>query len=91
VAFAILQLFAFYTARTVWGNRTYGYLTVGLIVCQMTPWLGTGGLFDFRMDFIAYCLFGVWVCAALRSNLFRDWRWAVAAGFIGNPAIRDAS
>jgi hypothetical protein len=44
--------------------------------------LGRRILFDFRMDFIAYCLFGVWVCAALRSGLFLDWRWAIATGLL---------
>jgi hypothetical protein len=83
VGFAVLQVCVFYTAQTVWGHRNYGYLALGLLLCQLTPWFWSGGLFDFRMDFVAYCLFGVWTCVALRSNLFLDRHWAIATGLIG--------
>jgi hypothetical protein len=82
IAFAILQVFVFYVARFVWGGRTYGYLALGLTLCQVTAWFWGGGLLDFRMDFVAYCLFGIWVCAVLRSSLFMSIRWAFAAGLI---------
>jgi hypothetical protein len=81
-AFVILQIFAFSTARSIWQGEAYGYLAVGLILCQITPWFWAGGLFDFRMDFVAYCLFGIWTCSVLRSNLFMDCRWAVVSGAI---------
>jgi hypothetical protein len=83
VFFAALQVFAFYTALTVWDRRIFGYALLGLILCQGTPWLPWGGLFDFRMDFSAYCLYGIWACAVVRSNLFLDRRWAIACGLIG--------
>jgi hypothetical protein len=82
VAFVALQAIAFYTGRAVWGRRAYGYATLGLILCQATLWLPIGGLFDFRMDFFAYCLYGVWICTVIRSNLFLDSRWAIACGLI---------
>src|SRR5262249_16372189 len=37
----------------------------------------------FRMDFLAYCFYGVWVCAVLRSDLFLDPFWSIASGLIG--------
>jgi hypothetical protein len=79
-AFAILQIFVFSTAEKIWRGKAYGYFAVGLILCQMTPWFWAGGMFDFRMDFVAYCLFGIWACSVLRSNLFMDLRWAIASG-----------
>src|ERR1700730_11309297 len=83
VLFGALQIFAFYTARKVWGRRAYGYAVVGLILCQATAWLEWGGLFDFRMDFSAYCLYGIWCCTVIRSKLFVDRRWAIGCGLIG--------
>jgi len=83
VFFGALQVFAFYTARDVWGRRVFGYATIGLILCQATAWLPWGGLFDFRLDFAAYCLYGIWACAAIRSKLFLDRRWAIGCGLIG--------
>jgi hypothetical protein len=86
VLFFALQAVAFYTARALWSNRFYGYALVGLILCQATPWLGGGGgggLFDFRIDFAAYSLYGIWACTVLRSKLFLDFRWAIGAGLVG--------
>jgi hypothetical protein len=83
VFFGALQFFAFYTARNIWDRRVFGYAVIGLILCQATAWLPWGGLFDFRLDFAAYCLFGIWACAAIRSKLFLDRRWAIACGLIG--------
>jgi hypothetical protein len=83
LAFCALQVFAFTTARAVWNSRAHGYMLLGLILCQTTAWYWAGGLFDFRFDFVAYCLYGIWVCAALRSRLFLDRKWAIACGLIG--------
>jgi len=83
IAFAVLQWVAFHTARRVWGRRVYAYALLGLILAENSPWFFAGGLFDFRMDFPAYCLYGIWACAVLRSGMFLERRWAVAAGLIG--------
>jgi len=82
IAYGALQIVAFATARTVWRSRLYGYLIVGLILSQITLWLWAGGLFDFRIDFFAYSLYGIWACAVIRSNLFLDRRWTIACGLI---------
>jgi hypothetical protein len=81
--YCALQIFGFATARSLWGSRVYGYMMLGLILCQITPWYWSGGMFDFRLDFAAYCLYGLWVCAAMKSNLFLDRRWAVVTGLAG--------
>jgi hypothetical protein len=83
IAFATLQLVTFATARSVWKRRAYGYLALGLILCQTTAWFWAGGLFDFRLDFVAYCLYGIWACAVIWSKLFLDRRWAIGCGLIG--------
>jgi hypothetical protein len=83
LTFAALQVVAFFTARTVFASRAYAYALLGLILCQLTPWYWSGGLFDFRMDFSAYCLYGIWACAVFRSNLFLDRPWAIGCGLAG--------
>jgi hypothetical protein len=83
IAFGALQIVAFSTARAVWDRRAYGYMVLGLILCQTTAWFWAGGLFDFRLDFVAYCLYGIWASAVLRSKLFLDRRWAIGCGLIG--------
>ena len=83
VGFVLLQFCAFVTGQAVGRSRTYGYMLLGLILCQNTPWYWVGGLFDFRFDFIAYCLYGIWVCAVVQSQMFLHRRWAIACGLIG--------
>jgi hypothetical protein len=86
-AFVVAQLFAFYTAHAVWRKREYGYMIVGLILCQTTAWFQAGGLFDFRIDFFAYCFYGIWTCAVIRSNLFLDRRWAIASAMFASILV----
>jgi hypothetical protein len=83
LGFVLLQICAFVTGTMVWRSRTYGYVLLGLILCQNTPWYWAGGLFDFRFDFMAYSLYGIWACAVMQSQLFLDRRWAIACGVIG--------
>src|SRR5262249_25606224 len=37
----------------------------------------------FRLDFIAFCLFGIFLCIVIRSGVFHSWRWSLAAGAAG--------
>jgi hypothetical protein len=84
IAFCALQVAVFTAARMVWKSRVYGYIALGLILSQGTLWFQLGGgLFDFRMDFLAYCLYGVWAAAVLRSRLFLDPYWSIGCGLIG--------
>jgi len=53
ISFCALQIAAFATARTIWKDRFYGYIALGLTLSQITLWYPQGGgLFDFRMDFL---------------------------------------
>ena len=74
VGFCALQIFAFSTAKTVFGDRLYGWMVLGLVLAQSTLRYQAGGLYDFRIDFLAYSLYGIWVCAIIRSRLFADRR-----------------
>ena len=61
-----------------------GYLALGLVLSEITLWFWEGdGLFDFRIDFLAYCLYGIWVCAVIRSQLFLHRNLSLGCGLIG--------
>jgi hypothetical protein len=68
VAFAVLQLCVYSTAGEVWKTRNHGFAALGLVLCQSTAWFWAGGLFDCRMDFLAYCVYGIWACLVLRNR-----------------------
>jgi hypothetical protein len=83
LGFCVLQVSAFMTASAVWERRAYGYIALGLILSQTTLWFWQGGgLFDFRMDFLAYCLYGVWACTVIHSQLFLHRYWSLGCGLI---------
>ncbi|HYY27473.1 MAG TPA: hypothetical protein VE860_06005 [Chthoniobacterales bacterium] len=86
-AFVLLQLLAFATARAVCRRTGYGYMAVGLILCQTAAWFWAGGLFDFRIDFFAYCFYGIWTCAVVRSDLLLDRRWAIGSAVCGSILV----
>jgi hypothetical protein len=84
LGFCGLQIAAFTVARRIWQRRVYGYIALSLILSETTLWFWQGGgLFDFRMDFLAYCLYGIWACGVLRSRLFLDRPWSLGCGLIG--------
>jgi hypothetical protein len=87
VFFIVLQLFVFKLGKEIFGARAYGYLLLGLVLAEASPWYWSGGLFDFRQDFSAYCLYGIWACAVLWSRTFADRRWSLAAGAIAGLLV----
>ena len=83
IAFVALQVVVFRTGRFIGGRRVSGYALLGLILCETTPWFWAGGLFDFRMDFFAYCLYGIWACQVIQSNLLLNRRRTIWSALIG--------
>ncbi len=80
--FAALQVSVFMLLRWLTGNTWLGFMGVGLVLSQHTAFLDQGGLFDFRLDFAAYCLFGIWVVAVMRSRIFEDRKWILISAVV---------
>ena len=79
--FAALQVVLFKTVRWKTGNSRLALIAVALLLSQSTFMSMVGGILDYRLDFATYCTFGLWTCFVLRSGLFKNRRWSVAAGF----------
>jgi len=58
----VLQVVVFATFSKLTRNALWGYYAVGLLLLISSPFQFVGGMFDFRMDFSAACLFGI-VCS----------------------------
>ena len=82
-ALAGMEVMVFVTILRFCRRRDLAIAALGLILCQNIPWEDAGGLLDFRLDFMAYCLYGIWACAVLCSGMFQDRRWAVISGIVG--------
>ena len=71
VNFALLclaQIVVFETMRTQTGRSIYGFAAIGLLLSQAFLFQPAGGLFDFRLDFAAACLYGIWLCSLLSAD-----------------------
>src|SRR5262249_30903394 len=78
--FALLQ--GVLAGTVSWLSRRWSLAlaALGLLLACGTLYYPSGGLFDFRLDFAAFCLYGVVVGLALRSGLFLSRRWSLAVG-----------
>lgn len=76
VYFIILQITLFYTAKRLFNKHSFGILLLGCLLSINTPFF-IGGLSDFRIDFIAFCLYGMTACAILQSKVFLDRKWSI--------------
>lgn len=81
IYFIALQIISFFTIKSLTQKNYFAIIMLGLIL--MTPYSMqlTGGIFDFRMDFSAFCLYGIFIACAMKSQLFFNRRWSFIAGF----------
>src|SRR5262249_36123381 len=83
IYFALLQCVLAATLRWLSGRWSLALLGVGLLLSAKTPFFWAGGLMDFRIDFISFCLFGIFMCVVLRSRMFVSRRWSLVVGLVG--------
>lgn len=87
-AYFLLLQFAFgITLHWLTRRWSVAVLGVGMLLTLSTPFLPMGGLDDYRIDFSAFCLFGIVLCLVVRSQLFLSWRWSLAAGAVASWLI----
>jgi len=85
--FALLQLFALLAIQSFSNKKSTALIFLGLLLCIQAPFLNAGDIGDFRMDFIAFCTYGMFVCAAIKSRTFLTRTWSVIAGLVACIAI----
>ena len=80
VFFAMLQCVLVATLR--WWTKRWGvaFFGLGLLLCTLVPHYAVGGWIGFKVDFTAFCLFGIFVCTIVRSEFFVSRRWALLVG-----------
>lgn len=85
--FGALQATFLYTGRWLTGNLWLGFVGVGLVLSQASAFFYAGGMFDYRTDFSAYCLYGIWILVVLRSGVFANTKWTIVAALVGTWLI----
>jgi hypothetical protein len=73
----------FQTIRAHTGDIRFAWLGMALLLALATLFLRLGGVYDYRIDFSALCLYGIWTCLVVWSGAFRhSWR-SLFASVIG--------
>lgn len=83
VNYVTLALYVAVTAgvvRRLTDSRWTALMAAGLAIGSGAYWFRN--LTDYRLDFSSVCLFGLFVALVMRSRVFRESRWAWAAGVL---------
>ncbi|MBC8459028.1 MAG: hypothetical protein H8D67_13625, partial [Deltaproteobacteria bacterium] len=85
--FVILQIIMIKVLRDLSGKLSLSLLAVGLLLAVNAPFFWAGGMMDFRIDFMAFSLFGIFVSTVMKSRVFELRRWSFIAGLIASVLI----
>jgi hypothetical protein len=78
-----LQFTFFQTIRARTGNVWFAWLGLALLLALATLFLRLGGVYDYRIDFSALCLYGVWTCLVVWSGAFRQTGRSIFVAAVG--------
>lgn len=82
--FALVQAVGFYSIKKISGNNKLGYAFIGLFLMIKSPFFEAGGLFDYRMDFSAFCLYTCWTTTFMAAHYLKNKRmYYLSAIFCG--------
>jgi hypothetical protein len=87
VYFLALQLIVFLAVRARTYNADFGWIAIALLIGCVSLFNVAGGIFDFRFDFCAFCLFGIWASLIVWSRVFRDRRLTIVAALVAASMV----
>lgn len=85
--FALFQLALVETLLAITRRWSFALIGLGLLLTTRAAFHSTAGIADFRMDFGAFCLFGIFISLVLRSRMFEHLGWSIAALLAGAYTI----
>lgn len=83
VSLLALQFVQFHVILARTNNLVFAWLSVALLLSAQTLFNDAGGIFDYRIDFTAFCLYGMWVCSILWSDIFRYFGRSLIVAAVG--------
>jgi len=81
LAFLALQGATFLAVRRISASFSLAWASVALLAALRCPWSGeAGSAFDFRLDWMTACAYGVCLATAIAGRGFKSTRWSIAFG-----------
>lgn len=87
IYFLAVQLCLFLTVRRALGATQPAWLALALFIGCVGIFKTAGGIADYRIDFAAMCLFGIWVCTLSWTREFTSRKFSILAGLIAAALI----
>jgi hypothetical protein len=87
VYFLAVQLCLFLTVRRAHGAPQAAWLALALFIGCIGIFKTAGGIADYRIDFTAMCLFGIWVCTLSWTQEFTSRKFSILAGLVASALI----
>ncbi len=87
IYFLAVQLCLFLTVRRAHGATQAAWLAFALFIGCTGIFKTAGGIADYRIDFAAMCLFGIWVCTLSWTKEFTSRKFSVLAGLVASALI----
>jgi hypothetical protein len=78
-----LQFVFFVVIRTRTGRTDLAWIGIALLLSLSTLFNGAGGIYDYRIDFSAFCLYGIWTCLIIWSGSFLRTRRTLVVAAVG--------
>ena len=72
VLFVLAQGIGFHYVKKMSGSYKIGWSYLGLFLMIQSPFLEAGGIFDYRMDFSAFCLYTCWMATFIAAHYLED-------------------
>src|SRR5260370_39169229 len=78
-----LQFVFFVVIRTRTGRTDLAWIAMALLLSLSTLFNCAGGIYDYRIDFSAFCLYGIWTCLIIWSGSFLRTRRTLVVAAVG--------
>jgi hypothetical protein len=72
IYFIALQVCLFVTVRSRTNSVALAWVGIAILLSARTHFSFQGNLYDYRIDYSALCLYGIWCCFLLSSHAFRN-------------------
>lgn len=85
--FLAAQIVVFLTMMRSRNDAAAAWLSIAILIACDGIFRRAGGIADYRIDFAAMCLFGIWGCLLVNADQFASRKFSVLAGIVAAALI----